>query len=162
LADEQNRHDADGAPRYQYQGGTLFLDKEGRWFHEGEEITHKLTAELFSRSVCKDPAGGYHLVVGQEWSPIEVEDTPFMVRQVDLTGNKAIARLNDGSEEDLDLSTLKVGAENVLYCEVKAGQFPARFLRPAYYQLMERLVEDDEGFAVEVGGRRWPIYLEQE
>ena len=157
MTDDQDRQAGADEPRYRYQGAKIFLDKEGRWFHDGEEITHKLTAELFSRSICKDPAGGYRLVVGPEWSPVEVEDTPFMVRQVDFEGGKAAAKLNDGSEEDLDLSTLKVGADNVLYCEVKAGQFPARFLRPAYYQLMERLVEDGEGYAVEIGGTRWPV-----
>jgi hypothetical protein len=145
---------------FKYQGGLIRLDKEGRWFHEGVEITHKLTADLFSRSVHKNPDGGYMLVVGAEWSPIEVEDTPFMVRRVELDGDRAVIRLNDGTEEELDAGTLRVGDENVLYCDVKDGEYPARFLRPAYYQLMQGLTETDDGYAVRIGNRLCPIKTE--
>ncbi len=35
----------------------LFFDKEGRWFHEGVEITHRRTCVLFSRNLHKGPDG---------------------------------------------------------------------------------------------------------
>jgi hypothetical protein len=37
-----------------------------------------------------------------------------------------------------------VGEENVLYCKVMEDTIPARFLRPAYYQLAEFIHEDKE------------------
>jgi len=157
MSGEKKDAAAASGPRIQYQGGKLFLDKEGRWFHDGVEITHKLTADLFSRSLERDPAGGYRLVVGPEWSPVEVEDTPFMVKGVEFEESRVLVKLNDGSEEDLDLASLWAGADNVLYCLVKLGDYPARFLRPAYYQLMEKLVETEDGFAVSVGGKEYPI-----
>ncbi len=144
-------------PRFRFEGAEIRLDKEGRWFHDGEEITHKLTADLFSRSVQKDPAGGYRLVVGLEWAPIVVEDAPYVIRGVDVEEDKAVGRLNDGSMEELDLASLRVGADNVLYCDVKGGEFPARFLRPAYYQLMKCLEETEDGYAVRIGGKLWPL-----
>jgi hypothetical protein len=64
--------------------------------------------------------------------------------------------LSDATEERLDPATLSIGQENVLYCKVK-GEFPARFLRPAYYQLMEALVETEDGYAVKIGGRLWSL-----
>ncbi len=144
--------------RFQYKGGEIRLDKEGRWFHDGVEITHKLTRDLFSRNIKRDPSsGGYILEIGSEWSPVTVEDTPFMVRRVDVNGERAIAFLNDNTREDLDLGSLRVGGGNVLYCDVKDGLYPARFLRPAYYQLMQRLTETETGYAVKVGGRLWHI-----
>jgi hypothetical protein len=149
-------------PEFEYQGGMIRLDKEGRWYHEGVEITHKLTADLFSRSVEKDPAGGYRLVVGPEWSPIEVEDTPFMVRRVEIEADRAVIRLNDGTEEELEAATLRVGGENVLYCKVKNGEFPARFLRPAYYQLMQALEETKNGYAVKIGNKLYSIKTKEE
>ncbi|MFO8056690.1 MAG: DUF1285 domain-containing protein [bacterium] len=144
-------------PKFEYKGGKLFLDKEGRWFHEGVEITHKLTAELFSRSIKKDEDGRYVLEVGQEWAPVQVEDTPFMVRRVDVGEDSVRATLNDGSEEELDLDTLRINDRNVLYCDVKNKEYPARFLRPAYYQLMNHLVENESGYAVKIGNRSWHI-----
>ncbi len=143
--------------KFEYKGGELFLDKEGRWFHDGVEITHKLTADLFSRSIRRDDTGRYVLEVGREWAPVKVEDTPFMVRRVDVKEDGANATLNDGSEEDLDLKTLRINDENVLYCYVKNGEYPARFLRPAYYQLMSCLVEDQQGYAVNINNQTWHI-----
>jgi len=137
--------------------GKIFLDKEGRWFHEGVEITHQRTVELFSRSIKKDPSGGYYLQVGREAARIEVEDTPFMVRSVDFQNGELSVELNDQTSEPLDLASLRVGKNNVLYGKVKSGQFPARFLRPAYYQLMRCLGEDGKGFYLEVNGRKWRI-----
>ena len=63
--------------------------------------------------------------------------------------------LNDESREPLDPATLRVGAENVLYCRVKGGAHEARWLRPAYYDLM-RHAEPVAGGAVvlPVAGRR--------
>jgi len=149
-------------PRFEYQGGEIRLDNEGRWFHEGVEITHKLTAELFSQSVKKHPDGGYCLEVGVERARIVVDDTPYMVGRVTVEGGVATARLNDKSEEDLDLASLRVGEDNVLYCRVKNGEFPARLLRPAYYQLMKYLEETDDGYAVRIGEKLWPIKIEGE
>lgn len=126
--------------------GRIFLDQEGRWFHEGVEITHRRTLELFSRSVRPDPAGGYRLQIGREHARIEVEDTPYLVRETNFVASRVELKLNDGSREILDPGTLWVGAGNVLYCRVKEERLPARFLRPAYYQLASRIEQDEEGF----------------
>jgi uncharacterized protein len=139
----------------QRQFGEIFLDKDGRWFHCGEEITHERTIELFSRSVFKDPAGGYRLQVGKEWARIKVEDTPYIVRSVEFQERQILLGLNDRSSEPLAPDTLRVGEENVLYCEVKSDRFPARFTRPAYYQLMTRLGHDREGYFLEYRNQRW-------
>ena len=147
---ERDREECD-----QQYFGEIFLDKDGRWFHCGEEITHERTVELFSRSVFKDPSGGFRLQVGREWARIKVEDTPYMVRSVDFKGGDIMLGLNDKSQEPLSPDTLRVGRENVLYCDVKSGRFPARFTRPAYYQLMTCLGQDGKGFYLENLGRRW-------
>ena len=149
-------------PGFKYEDGDLFLDKEGRWFHEGVEITHRLTLDLFSRSLQPDPAGGWRLVVGLEWAPVRVEDTAYTIKRVDLEGERARLHLSDGTVEELAEATLRQNADHVLYCDVKECRFPARFLRPSYYQLMERLIETPEGYAVRLGSRLWPIRTAEE
>jgi len=138
--------------------GRIFLDKEGKWFHQGVEITHERTLEVFSRSVIKAPGRGYLLAIGPERARIKVEDTPYMVRSVELKDGSASVLLNDRTIEPLDPASLKMGKDNVLYCCVKSGQFPARFLRPAYYQIMTCLDQDKKGFFLQIRGRK--CYLE--
>jgi uncharacterized protein len=134
--------------------GKIFLDREGRWFHEGVEITHRRTLELFSRSVGRDGEGGYRLRIGREQARIEVEDTPYLVREVSFRGEQVELKLNDGSLEILDPGTLRIGAANVLYCDVKSEKLPARFLRPAYYQLTGRMEQDRDGYFLQVAGNK--------
>ncbi len=137
--------------------GQIMLDKEGNWFYENEPITHQLTVELFSRSVFKDPEGGYRLVVEPEWARIIVEDTPYMVRTVRWADEKAMLILNDKTTEELDPTTLWVGKDNVLYCMVKNNEYPARFLRSAYYELMKNLVQKHKKYFLKIGDQLYPL-----
>lgn len=105
----------------------LFLDKEGRWFHEGVEITHERTLRLFSRSLERQPDGTYHLQIGDESVPVYIEDTAFVVRSVSVqtdqegTPTTYTLLLSDGEEESLNPETLEIGENNVMYCRVKNG-----------------------------------------
>ena len=87
-----------------------------------------------------------------------------MVHQVDLIqgGPERQAHLrltlNDESQEILDPDTLRISSESVLYCTVKNNQIPARFLRPAYYQIAENIAEDEtDGFVLAINNKRYPI-----
>ncbi|MGO9311457.1 MAG: hypothetical protein ACLQDI_01855 [Syntrophobacteraceae bacterium] len=66
---------------------------------------------------------------------------------------------NIPGSEVLDLDTLAVGRDNILYCKVLQRRFLARFSRPAYYQLAEFVREDDGGqdFYIELSGKKYPI-----
>jgi len=77
---------------------------------------------------------------------LSVDDTPYVVTAAtaDDAGQVWI-ELNDQTRETLDTRSLAVGEGDVLYCRVKAGREWARFLRPAYYQLADRIVADAEG-----------------
>ena len=61
--------------------------------------------------------------------------------------------LSDDSTETLEPAGLRVGKDNVLYCTVKAGRFPARFNRAAYYQLSEYIEEGEDGFYLKLEER---------
>lgn len=129
----------------------LFLDKEGRWFHEGVEITHSRTCLLFSKNLRRDPAGRYYVSVGHESSEVVIEDAPYVVKSVTIQEGADgvpldyILRLNDETEETLGVGPLTVNARNVMYCMVKEGTERARFLRAAYYQICVQLQGGGEG-----------------
>jgi hypothetical protein len=129
----------------------LFLDKEGRWFHEGVEITHLRTLLLFSRNIRRDSMGKYYVQVGSESAEVVVEDAPYMVKSVTIEEEPGglpkdyILHLNDETQEPLEPGSLLVGEENVMYCRVKGGSERARFLRAAYYQICAKLQYDETG-----------------
>lgn len=112
------------------------IDKEGKWYHTiwGTELIHKPMRLFLFSLLEKDEKGRYILRLRNQRCYLEVEDVPFVVMRVDKADVFHI-RLNDETQEELDLSSLWVGAENVLYCKVKGGKFEARFSHPAYYQL---------------------------
>jgi hypothetical protein len=126
----------------------LFLDREGRWFHDGVEITHERTRLLFSKSIRRRASGTYCLQIGSESAEVVVEDAPYTVLSVTIQEDpdgfpqEYILHLNDETEERLESGSLFVGAGDVMYCKVKGGLERARFLRPAYYQICAKLEYD--------------------
>jgi hypothetical protein len=95
---------------------------------------------------------------------LEVEDTPFVIQSVDLrcqAGPPAClwAKINDGTEEVLDVAALRVATDNVLYGKIKHARYEARFTRAAYYQLAEFLRQDSGGYYLFIEGAK--TYLKQ-
>jgi len=140
---------------------TFRIDKEGNWHHEGVEVTHEGVHLYLYSLLQRDEEGNYYLETeGQRW-PVEVEDVPFVV--VGLTevtsdqGDKElIIRLNDGTEERLEIESLLIKHDNVPYCRVKQGRFEARFNRNSYFTLAHYLQydPDTDSFYLEYGGKR--------
>jgi len=127
----------------------LFLDKEGRWFHEGVEITHGRTRLLFSKSIRRDASGKYGVHVGPVSAEVIVEDAPYTIKSVTILEGDGghpkgyILLLNDETQECLESDSLTVSEQNVMYCRVKEGAERARFLRAPYYQICTKLEYDE-------------------
>lgn len=140
----------------------IFIDKQGRWFHKGVEMIRRDFIRLFYENLEIDPSGRYIISLGKDRCYLDVEDTPFVVRRTSegnagTEGGRFILSLSDDTEEPLDPETLRVGDGDVLYCRVKSGVFPARFARPAYYQLAEHIEEEGGRFFLEMDGKRFFI-----
>lgn len=144
----------------------IFVGKEGQWFHDGAEIIHRPIFLWMIQSLEKTEDGLFIVHLNNQKCYLEVEDTPLVVQKVDLIregpGQMAHIRLtlNDESQEILDPGTLRINSESVLYCAVKNNQFPARFLRPAYYQIAENITEGAVGgFDLLINDKRYPIQI---
>jgi hypothetical protein len=121
---------------YPISSGQITFARDGRWYCDGEAIPNPAIARLFSRALEVLPDGRGRLALGGDTAFVTIEDTPWVVTTVDGSPPHGFTiTLNDGTTEPLDATTLRVGAENVLYCRVKRHH-PARFLRPAYYALL--------------------------
>jgi len=141
----------------------IFIDKEGRWFHKGAEMIHREIIRLFYEHMSVDSLGRYVIEWAGERCYVEVEDTPFVVRGIEYQAHsedhedRFMLFLSDDTQEQLKPDTLYVGKENVLYCKVKDGRFPARFLRPAYYQMARYILEENGQFFISLNGRKYVI-----
>ncbi|MCJ7687401.1 MAG: DUF1285 domain-containing protein [Desulfobacteraceae bacterium] len=141
----------------------IYIDKEGRWYHQGAEMIHREFIRLFYQNMVLDSKGRYLINWANERCYVEVEDTAFVVRRVSYEeGNQDRASrielsLSDDTKEALMPDSLCVGRENVLYCKVKSGLFPARFNRAAYYQLAEYIEEKDEIYVLPLNGKDFVI-----
>lgn len=144
---------------YAIQASTIRFGRDGNWYADDEQITNTRIADLFSRHVTRDPAGGYMIRMGDERAHIVVDDTPYVVISAAAApGGDVSVELNDRTVEQLDASSLHAGADDVLYCQVKEGRERARFLRPAYYQLAPHIREiEPTRFVLDVGGKTYPI-----
>jgi len=138
-------------------GYTISFRRDGAWYADDERIRNSRIQLLFSRSLRADDRDGaadlprytgWLLDVGVDRQPVLVEDTPLVVTGVDGDPEHGFEiRTNDDESGPLDMRTLEIGDDEVLYCSVDRGprgRMRARFLRPAYYRLA-RFVEWEEG-----------------
>ena len=132
---------------------TLFLSKDGEWFHEGVQITHERIIEQLNRNIHRE-GDDYFVSIGWERCKVIIEDAPYMVKGVREEGDNLILELSDFTEEKLDPENIQIGKNNVPYTLVKETKDRARFTRPAYYQMTRYLVEAADGMmALKVGSR---------
>ena len=139
--------------------GKIRFGRDGRWYTDDEPIPNRAICRLFSRAMRVLPDGRGRLELGEDKADVIIEDTPWVVTAVE--GDPArgfFLVLNDETREPLDPATLTVGGDHVLYCRVKGGRHRARFLRPAYYELMRFAVPGPgDRLELPVGGRRIPL-----
>jgi len=135
------------------------LDSEGRFWHEGQPVTHSGMARAFASWIARHPDDGrYILSNGYDWSYFEVEATPMFVESVRFDDGRPVLCLFDGSEELLDPQALWIGERDALHTRVKGGEFEARFQPSAQVALGPLLVTDESGeAAIELFGRTFPI-----
>ena len=132
------------------------VDQEGGLFHNGAPIIHPAVIETIYASVHLED-GAYFLELEGKRCQLEVADTFFVVTRAELQGGSINLSLSGGGAEALDPASLWVGEADIIYCKVKGGRFPARFLRAAYYQLAHWIDQDREGFCLVLNGKRYRI-----
>lgn len=143
----------------------IYVNPEGDWYHEGKEIIREDILDLFYENLHCTPEGEFIIEWRGKKCRLEAADTPFVISRVDRGQSRQgqdeifLALRHVKNAEPLAPETLKVGKSNVLYCRIRNGGFPARFSRPAYYQLAEWIQEDSDSdrFYLELNGKRYNI-----
>jgi hypothetical protein len=147
------------------ENSDIRIDKEGVWYYKGAHMFRKEILSVFFEHLKIDECGKYLIELGEERCYLDVEDTAFVVAAVYKTKLPDEGRfqidvlLSDDSCEKLEMNSLYVGSDNVLYCRVKEGKFIARFSRSSYYQLAEFIEQSENGnhFFINLNGEKYLI-----
>jgi uncharacterized protein len=134
------------APEGRSRESTIRLDREGRFLHDGELVTHRGMARAFASWIARHPDDGrFILTNGWDWTYFTVEGAPFFVEGIRVGPDGPVLTLFDGSEEPLEPALLRLGDDGIFSTRVKGGAFDARFLRNAQLELSPWLEEDRDG-----------------
>jgi hypothetical protein len=137
------------------------VDRDGRIFHEGSEITDPLVLRFFLLAMQKTPDGRYLVICQREQNWFETPDTPFVVQRLHCAtepNHLLSVELYFAGDHHEPLDPESLEAEGpYLYCRVRGGAFRARFGRTAVQQLAPFLAEDSGSLGLLFRGARHAI-----
>jgi hypothetical protein len=138
----------------------LFLDREGRWFHEDRPILHRGLLSVLNRHLVISEDHRVEVRVGHEVARVTMEDLPYLIVSAAVEPDGLRLRLNDESEERIPFHDLALVGDDALYASVKSGRYPARFLRTPYVQVASAFEEVADGvYALPAGGVQHPVTI---
>jgi uncharacterized protein len=118
---------------------------DGKWYHQGGEITRPAMVRAFSSLLRRDADGSHWLVTPQQKFSIKVDDAPFVAVEMQSEGEgeqRSLAfRLNS---DDLVVAGPEHAIEvrnDLPYLHVRNGLW-AKLSRSAYYDLAEIALEE--------------------
>ena len=133
---------------------------DGRWYHEGSEISRPALVRLFASVLRRSEDGEYWLVTPAECSRIRVADAPFIITRLQQSGQGWTRQvmLVDNLERDFLLGPdhpliLRPGAqpgEARPYLQL-GGSVEALISRPVFYELAELAEPTETGGSQKAG-----------
>jgi hypothetical protein len=132
---------------------------DGRWFHQGGQITRPAMVRAFASLLTRDAAGQHWLVTPTQKLSIEVDDAALIAVDLKHEGGEIALRLNTdefvvaGPEHPIRVA----GDPDTpaIYVAVRHG-IEARLNRSTYAQLAEIALEGDD-LSVTSGGIRFSL-----
>jgi len=154
--------DAEWLDRLRRSG--IRVDREGRFVHEGAEVTHEGLRRALFRWLDTEPDGRVVLRLdARRFAYVDVDDTPLVARAARLepapprAPERVWLALSDGAEEPLDAATLTIDRAGVLRARVRQGRLEAR-LATAASAVVADLVSGPPGRPLlTLAGRTYPI-----
>ena len=118
----------------------MLIARDGSWIHEGKPIRRAALVKLFASVLKLEEDGEYYLVTPVEKVRIRVEDCPFIVQDMDVTG--------EGDQQSLVFTTnmgeqVEANADHMLRIDARPGTdepHPILHIRSGLYGLINRAV----------------------
>lgn len=120
---------------------------DGRWLHDGAEITRPAMVRAFSSLLTRDADGRHWLVTPHERLSIEVEDAAFVAVDLKRESSALVFRLNTDdfviAGPEHPISARGDADTPAIYLGVRNGS-EARLNRSTYAQLVEMALESSD------------------
>ncbi len=138
--------------------GKLVFTAEGRWTHDGVEVTHENIRDYFSSHLkFSEEHQNYVISVDGRCVLVDVEDTAVMVRTIDTTTQPWLLMLSSSKSETFRPESLEATADGRIYCRIYNGAEKARLLSPACQALAPFLEESRSGYVLQLGEKQYAI-----
>lgn len=141
----------------------MAISADGRWYHEGSEITRPAMVRAFSSLLLREGTGQHWLVTPYQKLTIEVADAAFIAVDVVRRDNALAFRLNTDdivlAGPDHPLRAAGNAEVPALYLAVRHG-CEARLNRSTYAQLAELALAEGEDWTVTSQGTRFSLVPE--
>ncbi|MFT4814375.1 MAG: hypothetical protein ACI9WR_001688 [Paracoccaceae bacterium] len=128
----------------------MLISKNGVWFHEGTPIRRPAMVKLFASILKLENDSDYFLVTPAEKVGIKVEDLPFLITEMEVSGVGAdqliefTTSTDERFEVNLDhpvaLSTASADGQPHPTAHVRSG-LTGLISRAVYYRLVELAIE---------------------
>lgn len=136
----------------------LSIDRGGRVWHQGQEVTHpRLRQALLRWLDVRDDGKDIVRLDELRYAYVDVEDAHLRAVSARWDGDRVWLVLDDGTEEELRYDSLSLAADGGLCCRVRGGKLRGRLTTVAHAVVAERIEEDGGGFVLPAAGDRWPI-----
>lgn len=134
----------------------LRLDRAGKFWHEGTEVTHaRLRQALLRWLDVRDDGRDIVRLDDKRYAYVEVEDAHLRASSAHWDGDRCMVLWDDEQERELEYGSMRQADDNAIY--VAVGKLRGRIAGPAYHALTERIEETPSGFVLVAAGQRWPI-----
>ena len=142
----------------QFRSIGLRLDRDGRVWHQGAEVTHPRLRQAILRWLdVRDDGRDIVRLDDVRYAYVDVAEDHLRVTAAYWDGDRLQLSLDDGNREELDYASLTVGDDDGLRCRVRGGKLRARFSTAAQQVALERIDDDGGTPVLRAAGQRWPF-----
>jgi hypothetical protein len=131
----------------------LALDRRGRFWHQGVEVTHARTHLALLRWLGKSAEGRDIIRLDdQRFAYVTVEDAHLRATRAVWFEGRCQVTWDDESTEELAYSTVCISRDNALYAAVRGGSLRGRIAGAAYLAVAEQIEPVGDAFMLRAAG----------
>lgn len=135
------------------------VDDDGTFWSGGDEFEDPSMLHFFLESMELLPDGRFFLICQGEECYVTASDTPYVIQSLDIGNERIILKFKGDYEQELDPTTLFVGAKNRLYVLIREGKFKALFNRKTYQEITRHIAFDEKNksYYLTLMKKKYPI-----
>jgi hypothetical protein len=136
----------------------LRLDRAGRFWHDGVEITHaRLRQALLRWLDVREDGRDIVRLDEKRYAYVDVEDAHLRATSARWDGDRCFVTWDDGAEEELDYAHLIERDDHAIATSARGGVLRAVIVGAAHQTITPHVAGTKAGYVLRAAGRDWPI-----